>query len=173
VNATQSAILRALSLSQVLDVEHTTEEVHQAFRAVRHELETLQRMHCPQAPVESPELRSAHTGRATRPGSLRHSILTALSAGPMADFQVTARLQPPVRNDAPSAQLVRRRRHELSAAGWVEPVLAGREVRKVKQESTGRDCTVYQLTDWGVKALRRLQSGQTALFSTSELVGND
>lgn len=170
MNATQSAILRALSLAQVLDVEHTTEEAHKAFRAVRHELEMLQRLHCPEAPVTPVELRSARTGRATQPGSLRHKILGVLSFHPMADFEIVTELR---RDDqAPSLHDVRRRRHELAAAGWVEPVVLGNGYRKVRQEATGRDCTVYTLTDLGVTALKRLRSGQEVLFTASELSGN-
>lgn len=171
MNATQAAVLRALSLSEVLDVEHTTEEVHRAFRAVRHELETLRGLHCPEAPAEAPELRSAHTGRATQPGSMRHKILALLSLGPLADFQTVEQLAKDgaYRDVLITLHAVRRRRHELMAAGWVEPVLVGQQVRKVRQESTGRDCTVYQLTDWGVAALKRLRSGQEVLFTDSEL----
>jgi DNA-binding PadR family transcriptional regulator len=167
MNTTQSAVLRALSLCAVLDVEHTAEDVHRAFRAVRHELETLRGIHCPQAPAEAPELQSAHTGRATQPGSLRHKILAVLDFGPMADFQVREQLSRD-RADGPGwPQIgqVRRRRHELVAAGWVEAVLLGGGVRKVRQEETGRDCTAYQLTDRGHAALRRLRSGQEVLFT--------
>lgn len=171
MNATQAAVLRAVSLCQVLDVEHTTEEVHRAFRAVRHELDTLRGLHCPEAPAEAPELRSAHTGRATQPGSMRHKILALLSMGPLADFQTVGQLavDGAYRDVLITLHAVRRRRHELMAAGWVEPVLVGQQVRKVRQESTGRDCTVYQLTDWGVTALKRLRSGQEVLFTDSEL----
>lgn len=164
MNTTQAAILRALKLSEVLDVEHTPEEVHRAFRAVRHELQTLRDAHCPQAVPEVPELRSAHTGRATQPGSLRHKILGALAVAPQADFQVANALRVDI-------QQVRRRRHELVAAGWVQrtPSTTGAEVSKVRQESTGRDCTVYQLTTAGFSALARLRSGQEVLFTAGEL----
>lgn len=172
MNATQSAILRALELARVLDVEHTGPELHTAFRAVRHELRTLKGLHVPEAPAETaPELRSAHTGRATQPGSMRHKILAVLSFGALADFQAREQLAKD-RADGPgwpTLQQVRRRRHELMAAGWVEPVLLGTSVRKVAQAETGRDCTVYQLTDLGERALRRLRSGQVAMFSDSEL----
>lgn len=176
MNATQSAVLRALRLAKVLDVEHTSEELHTAFRAVRHELETLQRLHCPEVtvPISGPQLKSAQTGLATAPGSLRHKILAVLELNPMADFQTREELAKD-RADGPGWPRlgeVRRRRHELMAAGWVERVLLGDGVRKVRQESTGRDCTVYQVTDWGLKALRRLRSGQEVLFSDAEL-GND
>lgn len=167
MNATQSAILRALKLAGVLDVEHTTEELHAAFRAVRHELETLRGMHVPEAPIPTsvPELKSAHTGRGTQPGSQRHHILGVLAVAAQADFQVANNLRIDV-------QVIRRRRHELMAAGWVEPVLLGSGVRKVQQAETRRDCTVYQVTDLGITALQRLRSGQTVLFSDAEL-GND
>lgn len=171
MNSTQAAILRALALSEVLDVEHTPEEVHRAFRAVRHELNTLRTMHCPQAAPEVPELRSAHTGRATQPGSLRHKILAVLDFGPMADFQVREQLSRD-RADGPgwpSLAQVRRRRHELVAAGWTEAALLGSGVRKVRQAETGRDCTVYRLTDRGGVALRRLRSGQEVLFTDGDL----
>lgn len=176
MNATQSAILRALRLAKVLDVEHTPEELHAAFRAVRHELETLRGLHVPEAPVptSAPELKSAHTGRATAPGSLRHKILAVLDFGGMADFQTREQLARD-RADGPGwprLSEVRRRRHELMAAGWVERALLGDGVRKARQESTGRDCTVYQLTDLGSKALRRLRSGQEVLFSDAELGNN-
>jgi hypothetical protein len=164
VNATQSAILRALRLAKVLDVEHTTEELHRALRAIRHELETLRAMYIPETPQPTAELtlRSARTGRATRPGSQRHQVLGALAVVPLADFQVANQLRIDV-------QLIRRRRHELVAAGWVEAVLVGNAVRKVTQAETRRDCTVYQITDLGVAALQRLRSGQTVLFTESEL----
>lgn len=171
MNATQAAVLRALSLSEVLDVEHTPEQVHRAFRAVRHELQTLQGLHCPEAPSATPELKSAHTGRATQPGSMRHKILALLSFEPLADFQTVGQLavDGAYRDVLVTLHAVRRRRHELMAAGWVEPVLVGGAVRKARQESTGRDCTVYQLTDWGVTALKRLRSGQEVLFTDSDL----
>jgi hypothetical protein len=162
----------------VLDVEHTTEELHRAFRAVRHELRTLHGLHCPQAKEVAPPSVSAHTGAATQPGSLRHKILAVLDLGPLADFQLREQLSRD-RADGPGWPRlgeVRRRRHELMAAGWVEPALLGgsvRKVRKVRQASTGRDCTVYQVTDWGLKALRRLRSGQGVLFTTGDLSGND
>lgn len=167
MNPTQSAILRAIELARVLDVEHTGLELHVAFRAVRHELETLRGIHCPQATPAAPELASAHTGRRTSPGSLRHKILAVLDFGPMADFQVREQLSRD-RADGPEwprIGQVRRRRHELLAAGWVEAVLLGSGVRKVRQEETGRDCTVYQITDRGTAALRRLRSGQEVLFT--------
>lgn len=167
MNATQAAVLRALRLAKVLDVEHTPDELHTALRGVRHELETLRGLHCPEAPEQTsaPELKSAHTGRATQPGSQRHQVLSVLAVAPLADFQVANQLRIDV-------QAIRRRRHELMAAGWVEPVLVGDQVRKVTQVDTRRDCTVYQLTDRGIAALRRLRSGQTVLFSDGEL-GND
>lgn len=176
MNATQSAILRALKLAEVLDVEHTDAEAHAAFRAVRHELRTLRDLHVPQAPERavSVELKSAQTGRGTTPGSLRHKILAVLQMDPLADFQVRDLLARD-RRDAPEwprLGQVRRRRHELVAAGWVEAVILGARFRKVTQETTGRECTVYQLTDLGDKALRRLRSGQTVLFSVDEQ-GND
>lgn len=176
MNATQSAVLRALRLAKVLDVEHTPEELHAAFRAVRHELETLRGLHVPEAPVptSAPEPKSARTGRATQPGSMRHKILAVLSLGSLADFQLIAELAKDgaYRDVLVTLHAVRRRRHELMAAGWVEPVLVGEGVRKARQESTGRDCTVYQVTDLGLKALRRLRSGQEVLFSDAEL-GNE
>lgn len=167
MNTTQSAVLRALRLAKVLDVEHTPEELHAAFRAVRHELETLRGVHVPEAPVptSAPELKSAQTGRGTQPGSQRHLVLGVLAVAPLADFQVANQLRIDV-------QLIRRRRHELMAAGWVERVLVDEGVRKVHQADTRRDCTVYQITDVGITALRRLRSGQTVLFSDAEL-GND
>lgn len=167
MNATQAAILRALRLAKVLDVEHTAEELHAALRAVRHELETLGAAHLPRTPkpVEAHELKSAGVGRATQPGSRRHLIMNELSFSPQADFQVSNALRVDV-------QVIRRRRHELVAAGWVEAVLAGDQVRKVEQAETRRDCTVYQLTDLGIAALNRLRSGQTVLFSDSELGGS-
>lgn len=171
MNPTQSAILRALNLAQILDVEHDGPELHAAFRAVRHELRTLHGIHCPQAKPVTPEKASAHTGRATQPGSMRHKILAVLSFAALADFQTREQLAKD-RVDGPgwpTLQQVRRRRHELMAAGWVEPVLLGNSVRKVAQADTGRDCTVYQLTDLGERALRRLRSGQVAMFSDSEL----
>lgn len=176
MNATQSAILRALELAKVLDVEHTPEGLHAAFRAVRHELRTLRDLHVPQAPEQAsaPELKSAHTGRATQPGSMRHKVLAVLFIEALADFQVVDQLARDgvYRDVLITLHAVRRRRHELMAAGWVEPVLIGHRIRKARQESTGRDCTVYRLTDLGVTALRRLRSGQAVLFSDSEL-GND
>jgi len=166
VNATQSAILRALELAKVLDVEHTDASVHAAFRAVRHELETLRELHCPEAAMAAPELASAHTGRATQPGSVRHKILGVLATCPQADFMVANNLRVDV-------QKIRRRRHELMAAGWVERTSASDEaVVKIVQEQTGRECTVYQLTTPGFAALARLRSGQEVLFSDAEL-GND
>jgi hypothetical protein len=176
VNATQAAILRALELCRVLDVEHNAASVHMNFRAVRHELKTLEGIHFPAEPehaadAEAPELRSAQTGRATQPGSMRHKILAVLSCEPLADFQTVKELAKDgaYRDVLVTLHAVRRRRHELMAAGWVEPVLVGSQVRKATQESTGRDCTVYQLTDWGVTALKRLRSGQEVLFTDSEL----
>jgi len=165
MNPTQAAITRALGLAVILDVEHTPEELHKAFRAVRHELRTLQGIHVPQAPERPSELKSARTGRATQPGSLRHKILGALTFHPMADFEIVTELRRDAQ--APSLHDVQRRRHELMAAGWVEPALLGNRVRKVVQPSTRRECTVYQLTDLGMAALRRLRSGQQALFPLS------
>lgn len=167
MNATQSAVLRALQLAKLLDVEHTDAELHAAFRAVRHELETLRELHCPEATLAAPELASAHTGRATQPGSVRHKILGVLAVAPQADFQVANNLRVDV-------QQVRRRRHELMAAGWAEraPSVTGAPFAKTRQEETGRDCTVYQLTTAGFSALARLRSGQEVLFSDAEL-GND
>jgi hypothetical protein len=167
VNLTQSAVLRALQLAKVLDVEHTPEELHAAFRAVRHELETLRGLHVPEAPIptSAPELKSAHTGRGTQPGSQRHHILGVLAVAAQADFQVANHLRIDV-------QVIRRRRHELVAAGWVERVQTDTGVQKVHQADTRRDCTVYQITDAGITALQRLRSGQTVLFSDAEL-GNE
>lgn len=164
MNATQSAILRALELAKILDTEHESADVHRAFRAVRHELQTLRGIHCPQATPAAPELASARTGRRTRPGSQRHLILGALSVAPAADFQLANHLRIDV-------QHVRRRRHELLAAGWVErsPSTTGRQVAKVRQEGTGRDCSVHQLTTAGYSALARLRSGQGVLFADHEL----
>ena len=172
MNATQSAILRALELAKILDVEHTEPGLHASFRAVRHELRTLRDIHCPQAETEkAPELASAHTGRATRPGSLRHTILNELSFRPLADFQVRDELARtrPDGPDWPTMSQVRRRRHELMAAGWVEPVQVGDGTRKVRHGDDGRYVTVYQMTDLGGRALLRLRSGQEVLFSDGEL----
>jgi hypothetical protein len=166
VNPTQSAILRAIELARVLDVEHTGLELHAAFRAVRHELETLRGIHCPQATPAAPELASAHTGRRTSPGSLRHKILGVLSTCPQADFMVANHLRVDV-------QQIRRRRHELQAAGWVQVTSSSDEpVVKIVQAATGRECTVYQLATAGFAALARLRSGQEVLFSDADL-GND
>lgn len=169
MNATQAAILRALELCRVLDVEHNAASVHLNFRAVRHELKTLEGLHFPPsgAPRQAPEPRSASVGRATRPGSLRHKILGALESCALPDFQLTNILLQAgdLMTSRDELKTVRRRRHELVAAGWVEAVLLGDGVRKVRQERTGRDCTVYQLTDRGHAALRRLRSGQEVLFT--------
>lgn len=171
MNATQAAILRALELAKILDVEHDAPTLHGAFRAVRHELRTLRDLHCPQAAETAPVSTSAHTGLATQPGSLRHKILAVLEFGPMADFQTREYLSRD-RHDGPHWPLigqVRRRRHELVAAGWLEVVRLDGKTRKVRQPGTNRDCTVYQLTDPGWRALRRLRSGQVAMFSDNEL----
>jgi hypothetical protein len=164
MNRTTSAIVRALELAKVLDVEHTGPELHAAFRAVRHELETLRGIHCPQAATApAPELKSASKGRGTRPGSQRHLIMGVLDAAPQADFQVANHLRMDV-------ELVRKRRHELMAARWVAPV-EGEDapVAKVHNPTTRRECTAYQLTPAGVVALGKLRSGQVALFSDEEL----
>lgn len=172
MNRAQSATMRALELAKILDVEHTSDQLHVAFRAIRHEIRTLRDLLCPQATPEAKvELRSAHTGRRTAPGSLRHHILGMLNIEPLADFQIRHHLSLG-RHDGPEwprVGQVRRRRHELVAAGWVEAVLLGTGVRKVVQHETGRECTVYQLTDLGAKALSRLRSGQEALFTDREL----
>lgn len=171
MNATQSAILRALELAKILDTEHESGDVHRAFRAVRHELRALRDLHCPQAPEQGPQSVSALTGRATTPNSLRHLILGVLKVCPMADFQTAECLRSPVRTPSPSLRQVSRRRHELMAAGWVEfaPSTTGQVAAKVRQEATGRDCTVYRLTLAGSTALSRLDSGQVALFTDSDL----
>jgi hypothetical protein len=175
VNATQAAILRALELCRVLDVEHTVDQLHRSFRAVRHELETLHGLCCPQAVPTVPELASAHTGRATRPGSLRHKILATLALDGMADFEVRDTLARDRADgpDWPTLNQVRRRRHELMAAGWVERERVDGAVRKVRHGPSGRDCSAYQITREGGAALRRLSRGQEVLFSESELFGND
>lgn len=165
--------MRALKVAEVLDREHQPHEVHSAFRAVRHELLTLRDLHLPEAiKVEVPELASAHAGRATQPGTLRHRILAALSVAPLADFQARDALASGRPNpDWPRIGQVQRRRHELMAAGWVErtPSTTGGKYTTAFQEATGRQCTVYRLTTAGFAALSRLRSGQTVLFADSAL----
>lgn len=170
--STEATILRALALTAVLDVEHTPEQLHAAFRAVRHELLTLRDLHVPRV-AEEQELASAHVGRATRPDTLRHKILEALATTPMADFQVRDLLAQPRPDDPewPRLGAVRRRRHELMAARWLEPDPNGVDGLPVtvRQEATGRDCTVYRATTAGYRALGRLRSGQAVLFTDAEL----
>lgn len=165
MNTTQLTILRALAVACVLDEEHTSEELHASFRAVRHELRALRDIHCPRAKEQSPELKSASKGRGTRPGSQRHLILGALAREAQADFQLARHLGVDV-------AVVRKRRHELLAASWVQRTRGAAPVAKAHNSASGRECQIYEITPAGRTALHRLESGQVALFTEDEL-GND
>lgn len=185
-----SAVHRALELCRVMNREHEGAELYKAFRAVRHELETIQdllhRFAADQSGARRGQVGGDHpdTSRSaaaaamrTRSGSQRHKILEWLAAaGPLADFQVQEDL-------ALNGNSQRPRRVELAQAGYVEvltwavnetlerPFPAERPAGAspesavlVKHSATGMRCEVWRITPLGQAALAKLNAGQTVLF---------
>lgn len=169
------AVDRALELLRVLNVEHTTQELHSRARAVRHELETAQgylSRFATDIPAQragkvgsgAPETRQA-AARAirTRSGSQRHEILRELvEVGPLADWQIQRRLGLIPNSERP-------RRLELVEAGYVRPARDGQngDPVTVPDRVTKFQCQVWEATPAGRAALAKLNAGQMVLVEVS------
>lgn len=163
------ALGRAAQLLAILDREHTTDGLHAAARAVRHELRTAQEAlggeeeAAPGSPSGAaspgPVVRQEDVERAarTRPGSGRHLVLLELRERgcPLTDAELVAALA-----DRMMPSSVHARRWELCAAGWVMPRLSS-SPHEMYQRRHGQ--TLWELTKEGAGALAKLDSGQLVL----------
>lgn len=170
-----TAVFRALKLCMLLDRAHTAEELHQAMRAVRHELETAQDLlHRVNADLPAPReglarsdapetSRAAARAIRTRSGSQRHEILRYIASTlPPADFQMQNALRMGGNSQRP-------RRVELLRAGYIRPLLDDTGVPvTVKNPESGLACERWEITMLGRSALAQLESGQTVLFEIEE-----
>lgn len=173
-----AALNRMAALLRLADQEHTHSELLINVRAIAHEHQTaVAALSALGGDITANRPGSARSGDpgtskaaaraiATRTGSQRHRILQALLiAGTegATDPELQAQL---VMVD--SSQ--RTRRNELCQAGYVREVtvpLATDGPERVTltrpRELTGHECIVWEITDLGRSALRKLDSGQMVL----------
>lgn len=150
---------RALSLLELLNREHTCQQLHINARAVRAELESIQRW-LGALPAAVPARSRAVS---TKRGSLRHQILNLIAEGGPSGFtdqELGLKMQE--RGFLPAS--ARSRRWELLSAGWIRQATKDGELWR----RSGH--TVWVVAENGLTALKRLGSGQMvlALMSSNE-----
>lgn len=152
---------RALTLLELLNQEHTCQQLHINARGVRVELESIQRWLGAQ--LASPDPGPARSRAvSTRRGSLRHQILNMIAEGGPSGFtdqELGLKMQE--RGFLPAS--ARSRRWELLSAGWI------RQATKDGRLWRRSGHTVWVVAENGLTALKRLESGQMVLALMSSI----